>query len=74
MQGFKLFSIHPDSIYSKIGIQNGDVIKRINGNDVNSPGKALEIFSGLRDASGIDIEIERNGNNLQLRYREMRKE
>ena len=28
-QGFKLFSIRPDSIYSKIGIQNGDVIKRI---------------------------------------------
>src|SRR5262249_7855987 len=25
-QGFKLFSIRPDSIYTKIGIQNGDVI------------------------------------------------
>ncbi len=67
-QGFKLFSIRPDSIYSKIGIQNGDVIKRINGNDINSPEKALEIYSKLRDASRIDIEIERNGTGLRKTY------
>ena len=67
-QGFKLFSIRPDSIYSKIGIQNGDVIKRINGYDMNSPEKALEIYSKLRDASRIDIEIERNGQNINKKY------
>jgi len=67
-QGFKLFSIRPDSLYTKIGIQNGDVIKRINGNDINSPEKALEIYSRLRDASRIDIEIERNGAGLRKTY------
>ena len=67
-QGFKLFSIRPDSLYTKIGIQNGDVIRRINGNDINSPEKALEIYSKLRDASRIDIEIERNGNPLRKTY------
>src|SRR5690606_33360651 len=29
--GFKVFSIRPGSIYQKIGVQNGDVIRRING-------------------------------------------
>lgn len=67
-QGFKLFSIRPDSLYTKIGIQNGDVIRRINGYDLNSPEKALEIYTKLRDASRIDIEIERNGNNLRKTY------
>ncbi len=67
-QGFKLFSIRPDSLYTKIGIQNGDVIRRINGNDINSPEKALEIYSKLRDASRIDIEIERNGAPLRKTY------
>ena len=67
-QGFKLFSIRPDSLYTKIGIQNGDVIRRINGNDINSPEKALEIYSKLRDASRIDIEIERNGTPLRKTY------
>jgi general secretion pathway protein C len=66
--GFKLFSIRPDSLYTKIGIQNGDVIRRINGNDINSVEKALEVYSRLRDASRIDIDIERNGNNLRKTY------
>ena len=67
-QGFKLFSIRPDSIYSKIGVQNGDVIKRINGFDLNSPEKALEVYSKLKEASRIDIEIERNGAPIRKTY------
>ena len=67
-QGFKLFSIRPDSIYTKIGIQNGDVIKRINGYDLNSPEKALEIYSKLKEANRIDIEVERNGAAVRKTY------
>ncbi len=67
-QGFKLFSIRPDSIYTKIGIQNGDVIKRINGLDMNSPEKALEIYGKLKDSARIDIEVERNGAAVRKTY------
>lgn len=67
-QGFKLFSIRPDSIYTKIGVVNGDVIKRINGFEMNDPAKALEVYSKLKDASRIDIELERNGSNLHKTY------
>ncbi|QSQ18618.1 general secretion pathway protein GspC [Pyxidicoccus parkwayensis] len=66
--GFKLFSIRPDSIYSKIGVQNGDVIRRINGFDLNSPEKALEVYSKMKDASRIEIEIERNGAPIKKSY------
>jgi general secretion pathway protein C len=66
--GFKLFSIVPDSLYSKIGIQNGDVIRRINGYEMNSPDKALEIYQKLRDANRIEIEIERRGETLRKSY------
>jgi len=67
-QGFKLFSIRPDSIYSKIGVQNGDVIRRINGFDLNSPEKALEVYSKLKESSRIEIEIERNGAPIRKTY------
>jgi general secretion pathway protein C len=66
--GFKLFSIVPDSLYAKIGVQNGDVIRRINGYEMNSPDKALEIYSKLRDANRIEIEIERRGDTLRKSY------
>src|ERR1041384_6256945 len=66
--GFKLFSIVPDSLYSKIGVQNGDVIRRINGYEMNSPDKALEIYQKLRDASRIEIELERRGETIRKSY------
>jgi general secretion pathway protein C len=66
--GFKLFSIVPDSLYAKIGIQNGDVIRRINGYEMNSPDKALEIYQKLRDANRIEIELERRGETLRKSY------
>jgi len=66
--GFKLFSIVPDSLYAKIGVQNGDVIRRINGYEMNSPDKALEIYQKLRDASRIEIELERRGETLRKSY------
>ncbi|MBS2024813.1 MAG: general secretion pathway protein GspC [Deltaproteobacteria bacterium] len=66
--GFKLFSIVPDSLYAKIGIQNGDVIRRINGYEMNSPDKALEIYQKLRDANRVEVELERRGETVRKSY------
>ena len=66
--GFKLFSIRPDSLYAKIGLQNGDVIRKINGYEMNSPDKALEIYQKLRDATRIEIELERRGDTVRKSY------
>jgi general secretion pathway protein C len=35
---------------------------------MNSPDKALEIYSKLRDANRIEIEIERRGDTLRKSY------
>jgi general secretion pathway protein C len=66
--GFKLFSIVPDSLYAKIGIQNGDVIRKINGYEMNSPDKALEIYQKLRDANRVEVELERRGETVRKSY------
>ncbi len=66
--GFKLFSIQPGSLYANIGIENGDVIQRINGYEMNSPDKALEIYQKLRDANRIEIELERRGETVRKSY------
>ncbi len=66
--GFKLFSVRPDSLYSKIGIQNGDVIQRINGYDMDSPDKALEAYTKLRNAGALDLQIERGGQSTNYHY------
>jgi len=66
--GFKLFSIRPGSIYSKIGIQNGDVIRKINGYEINSPDKALEVYAKLKESSKVEIELERGGQTTTKSY------
>jgi general secretion pathway protein C len=66
--GFKLFSIRPDSLYTKIGIQNGDIVRRINGFEINSPDKALEVYSKLKESNRIEIEIDRNGTPMTKQY------
>ena len=66
--GFKLFSIKPGSIYSKLGMKNGDVIQKINGYEINSPDKALEIYQKLRDASSVNIDLLRRGQSMQMGY------
>jgi general secretion pathway protein C len=66
--GFKLFSIQPGSLYSAIGIENGDVIQRINGYEINSPEKALELYQKLRESSHVSMEIEHNGQPVKKEY------
>jgi general secretion pathway protein C len=66
--GFKLFSIRPNSLYSKIGIQNGDIVQKINGYEINSPDKALEIYSKLKDAQSITVDLVRRGKQQTLSY------
>ncbi len=66
--GFKLFSIQPGSLYAAIGVENGDVIQKINGYEINSPDKALEVYQKLRDSRHITIEIERSGQAIRKEY------
>ncbi len=66
--GFKLFSIKPGSLYSKIGLQNGDVISRINGYEMSSPEKGLEVYSKLKDSTNITVDVKRRGKPMTLDY------
>lgn len=66
--GFKVFSIQPNSFYSAIGVENGDVIQKINGYEINSPDKALEIYQKLREAKHVSVDLERNGQTIRKEY------
>lgn len=66
--GFKLFSIQPGSLYASIGVENGDVIQRVNGYEINSPEKALELYQRLREAAHVTIELKRGGQVIRKEY------
>jgi len=68
-EGFKLFAIRPNSFYSKLGLQNGDVILKINGIALSSPDNALEAYTKLRDAKELTLDILRRGKARKHTYR-----
>lgn len=67
-QGFKLVGVRPGSLYRAIGIRSGDIVTAVNGNKIDSPTKALELFEQLKSSSNINVEIERRGQPKTLNY------
>jgi general secretion pathway protein C len=68
VDGFKVFAIRPGSLFAKIGLQNGDVVKRINGIEVQGPEQAMAAYAQLRDETNINIELVRQNQNKTLTY------
>jgi general secretion pathway protein C len=66
--GFRLFSVKSDGPFAKIGLQNGDVIYAINGLEMTSPDKALEIYTKLKSANHLAVALERNGQKITKDY------
>jgi general secretion pathway protein C len=66
--GFRLYSVRPDGPFAKIGMQNGDVIASINGLEITSPEKALEVYAKLKSASHLSLGLERNGQKVTKDY------
>lgn len=68
MIGFQLFSIRPGSLLAAIGVQSGDVLRRLNGHALDSPEHGLEIAELLGGATRVVLELERSGRPLRKEY------
>jgi general secretion pathway protein C len=66
--GFRISEIVAGSIYEKIGLQNGDVVQRVNSQDVDDPGKFFQVYQGLKEEKHISIDLLRNGQRQTLNY------
>jgi general secretion pathway protein C len=66
--GFRLFAIRRGSLFDRIGLKNGDIIRSINGTEMNDPSRAVSLLQELRDASDLQVEITRNQQPQTLTY------
>jgi general secretion pathway protein C len=66
--GFRISEIVPGSMYEKIGLQNGDVIQRINSQDVDDPGKFFQMYQNLKEERNVSIDLIRGGQRQTLNY------
>lgn len=68
INGYRLLDIQPGSVFEQLGLQRMDVIKGVDGNPVDSPGKAMELYNALKNSPKLSIDIERNGKTEKLQY------
>lgn len=66
--GFMLVEVVPGSIYQRLGLKNGDIIKKMNGITITS----IDFFSSqllkIKNGDKITLLIERNGEEKFISY------
>ena len=66
--GFTISEIVKGSFYEEVGLQNGDVIQKVNGESVTSAEQAMRMYKELQNSTSVDVEIVRGGTVQQVSY------
>jgi general secretion pathway protein C len=70
--GLLLYGIRNDSVFQRIGLKNGDIIKSINGSDILSAQDAVTIYQSLNaspdEMPDIRFTIQRRGKIQEIVY------
>lgn len=66
--GVRLSGIRPDGVLARLGIQNGDEVRKVNGFEIGTPDKALEACVRLAKADRLSVELRRGGVTMILGY------
>ena len=69
--GIEIADIVEGSIYSTMGLGNGDIIYGVNNNELKSPDDIISLYNKLRAESDISLQIKRMGKEITLLYRLM---
>ena len=66
--GMEIRGIRPDTLLTKLGIQNGDLLESINGQSLSNPDAALGAYTTLRTADKFNLTIRRGGESMTINY------
>jgi general secretion pathway protein C len=64
--GFKLYAIRPRSLFARVGFLNGDTLVMLNGFELTSLDNALQLYTKLRDATFLAVDIVRRDRPLTI--------
>ena len=68
--GFEVRRITPGSLFQKIGLRRGDVVKSVNGKVLNamSVQGALQLLTDMRKETDISLDIKRRNREETIGY------
>ncbi len=68
-QGFRLMPGRRLDLFRKLGLHPGDLVKEINGIQLDSPARGIQVLRDIRDSDEIYMRVERAGREVNLAYR-----
>ena len=68
LKGFQISFVKRNSDFSKLGLRRDDVIKSINGQEINSYNAALGVYKNIQDADNLSLVIKRGKEEMELEY------
>lgn len=67
--GLKVYGVRRSSSFGLLGIQNGDLVRSINGRPLGNPSAAIDAYTSLRTDDEFVVELERRGEPRTHTYR-----
>jgi general secretion pathway protein C len=66
--GLAISNIKPNSIFRRMGLRNGDVLKKVEGQDIRTVDDALRLYDSMKSADSVSVVIERRGSLRNIDY------
>jgi general secretion pathway protein C len=66
--GLSLSNIKPNSIFRRMGLRNGDVLKSVDGQQIRSVDDALKLYESLKTSDSVNVELQRRGSDRTINY------
>lgn len=67
-KGFKISFIRRGSPFEKLGVKRGDIIKSVNGIQIDSYQSAFAVYKKVADITNITMVVDRNNQEVELEY------
>lgn len=66
--GMKIYGIRRSSLLGRLGVQNGDTLRTINGFDLTSADSMVEAYTRLRTSPDFSLAVVRRGEPATIEY------
>jgi general secretion pathway protein C len=66
MRGFRAYPGRNRAIFSKLGLQSGDLVTAINGEPLDDPQHSQEVFNTIQSSNTVAVTIERAGQKQDI--------
>ncbi|MDQ2076664.1 type II secretion system protein GspC [Marinimicrobium sp. ABcell2] len=64
--GYQIRPGRDSAMFESLGLESGDIVKAVNGTELTSPQRVMELYRNMGNATSASLLIERNGQEVTV--------